>query len=222
MLMIRAITLGFISLSDKGIMALLLKTVAFTLLAFLIFGVALWYGLDWLFIKFGWQDGGIVSGIASFVLMALSFLLLFRIVGISILWIFSDAIIDAVEAKHYPEASAKGTRPTFATGMNLSMKSLLRVLGYNILALPLYLILLFTGIGTLVLFLILNAFLLSRDFEDMLVTRHGSQNIHWSKGQRWLLGLAGTAGMMVPLLQLIVPVVATAAAVHMAHQSTSR
>jgi uncharacterized protein involved in cysteine biosynthesis len=32
-----------------------------------------------------------------------------------------------------------------------------------------------------------------------------------------LLGLAGSAGMMVPLLQFVVPVVATSAAVHLAH-----
>ena len=77
--------------------------------------------------------------------------------------------------------------------------------------------LLVTGIGAPLVFLGVNALLLGRDLEDMLVARHGPQTATFGKQRRLLLGLVGAGGMMVPLLQFIVPVVATAAAVHMAH-----
>ena len=93
----------------------------------------------------------------------------------------------------------------------------MRALGYNLLALPFYLILLVTGIGAPLVFLGVNALLLGRDLEDMLVARHGHHFAAFGKGERLMLGLAGAAGMMVPLLQFVVPVVATASAVHMAH-----
>ena len=81
---------------------------------------------------------------------------------------------------------------------------------------------LFTGIGTAIAFLLVNALLLGRDLEDMLVARHGKDHGAMRKLPRLLLGLTGTVGMMVPFFNLIVPVLATAAAVHMAHSGVSK
>ena len=99
----------------------------------------------------------------------------------------------------------------------MGLRSAARALGYNLLALPFYLMLLITGFGAPLLFLGVNAILLGRDLEDMLTARHGHHLAGFTKGERLLLGLAGSAGMMVPLLQFVVPVVATSAAVHLAH-----
>jgi CysZ protein len=56
----------------------------------------------------------------------------------------------------------------------------------------------------------------------MLVARHGRDHGAMRKLPRLLLGLTGTVGMMVPFFNLIVPVLATAAAVHMAHSGVSK
>jgi CysZ protein len=215
--MIQAISKGFASLSDKAVMLVLAKVMALTLIAFAALGVGLWYLLDWAFILFGIDQSGALGALTSALLLLIFGLLLFRVIAFAITWIFADDIIDAVEARHYPFAAARGQRPSAGVALHMGLRSVGRVIGYNLLALPVYLLLLVTGIGAPLVFLGVNALLLGRDLEDMLVARHGAGGAALGKGRRTLLGLAGTAGMMVPFVQLIVPVVATAAAVHMAH-----
>ena len=59
--------------------------------------------------------------------------------------------------------------------------------------------------------------LLGRDLEDMLIARHGKSKGAISKLPRLMLGLFGTAGMLVPFVNLLAPVLATAMAVHLVH-----
>lgn len=215
--MLRAISFGFASLSDKGIMMILIRVMLLTLLAFVLLGIGLWYAIDSAFHYFGYADDGGLSAVAAIAMLALSGLVLFRMVAVAITWVFSDDIIDIIEAKHYPFEAARAKRPSNWQSAKMGLRSAMRALGYNLLALPFYLILLVTGIGAPLVFLSVNALLLGRDLEDMLVARHGHHLAAFGKGERLMLGLAGAAGMMVPLLQFVVPVVATASAVHMAH-----
>lgn len=227
--MIQAIALAFQSLADRRVQSLLVRVVLLTLLTFLILGFAMWWvmgwGLGWIGLdRFGVtaDNASVVGAFLAVATTLLSTFLLFRIVAVAITWIFADDIIDAVEDRHYPKHAMTGKRPGLANGAGMAVRSVARVIGYNLLALPVYLLLLFTGIGTAVAFLLVNALLLGRDLEDMLVARHGKEHGAMRKLPRLLLGLAGTAGMMVPFLNLIVPVVATAAAVHMAHSGVSK
>ncbi len=215
--MFRAISLGFASLSDKGIMRILARVMLLTLLSFVLLGVSLWFSIDWLFHTLGYANDGGLSAVAAIAVLAIGGLVLFRMIAIAITWVFSDDIIDIIEAKHYPFEAARGKRPSNWQSARMGMRSAMRALGYNLLALPFYLVLLITGIGAPLVFLGVNALLLGRDLEDMLVARHGHHLAAFGKGERLMLGLAGAAGMMVPLLQFVVPVVATASSVHMAH-----
>lgn len=215
--MIRALMLSFQSLSDGRVFVLLVKVIISTLLVFGASGVGLWYLLDALFVYFGWRDDGTLSALASFALLLLSGVLLFRVVAVAITWVFADDIIDAVEDRHYPAHAGLGKRPGPATGATMAVRSVVRVIGYNLLALPVYLLLLITGVGTAIAFLLINALLFGRDLEDMLIARHGKAHGSISKLPRLLLGLLGTAGMLIPFVNLLVPVIATAMAVHMVH-----
>lgn len=214
--MFRSLSLGISSLSDKRVMLVLAKVVALTLLVFALSGVGLWFGIDGLFDRYGFRDGGGLSALLAVTIMGISGWVLFRAVAVAITWIFSDDIIDAVEDRHYAFAAITGKRPGMGTSAQMALRSLARVVGYNLLMLPVYLLLLITGIGTALAFLLVNAYLLGRDLEDMLVARHG-EGQRLGAIRRFVLGLGSTAAMLVPLLGLIVPVVATAAAVHMAH-----
>lgn len=220
--MIQALLLSFQSLSDRRVAALLVKVVLLTIAAFVVLGIGLWYAIDALFAWANLSDDGTLSGLLSFALLLLSGVLLFRIVAVAITWIFADDIIDAVEDRHYPHHAELGKRPGLATGLQMAVRSIARVIGYNLLALPVYLLLLFTGIGTAIAFLLVNALLLGRDLEDMLVARHGKQHGAIRKLPRTLLGLLGTAGMLIPFFNLVVPVLATAMAVHMVHSGVSK
>jgi CysZ protein len=219
--MIQALMLSFQSLSDKRVAAVLVKIIFLTIFSLVILGIGLWFALQWLF---GWlnvQDSGFWSGLLSTAIIMLFSFLLFRAVAVAMTWVFADDIIDAVEDRHYPKQAALGKRPSLGAGLQMAMRSMVRVLCYNLLALPLYLFLLFTGIGTAIAFLFINALLLGRDLEDMLIARHGAKGaIH--KLPRLLLGLMGTAGMLLPIVNFLVPILATATAVHWVHSGSSK
>jgi CysZ protein len=220
--MLRAITLGFSSLSDSRVMRVLAKVMALTLAAFVVLGVLLWYGIDAVLAYYGLvNDDGLSALISVFVLFFAGWLL-FRSVAMAMTWVFADDIIDAVEDRHYPFASIQGQRPTLARAARMGLRSVGRAVGYNLLMTPIYLILLFTAIGTPLAFLLVNAYLLGRDLEDMLVVRHGPERAALGAIRRFVLGLASVAAMLIPIVQFIIPVVATAAAVHMAHDRTGK
>jgi CysZ protein len=227
--MIQAIAMAFQSLGDARVQRLLIRVILLTLLAFLVLGFALWWVMSW---SIGWigldrigigaDNASVFGAFLAAATTLLSTLLLFRIVAVSITWVFADDIIDAVEDQHYPHHAMTGKRPGLVSGAAMALRSIIRVIGYNLLALPVYLLLLFTGVGTAIAFLLVNALLLGRDLEDMLVARHGKEHGTMRKLPRLLLGLTGTVGMMVPFFNLIVPVLATATAVHMAHSGVSK
>jgi uncharacterized protein involved in cysteine biosynthesis len=220
--MIQALILSFQSLTDRRVALLLVKVITLTLAAFVLIGIGLWFGLDALFDWLQLADDGTWSALLSAALSLLAAVLLFRVVAVAMTWIFADDIIDAVEDRHYPHHADKGKRPGLATGVKMAIRSVIRVIAYNLLALPVYVLLLFTGIGTAIAFLLVNALLLGRDLEDMLIARHGRDHGSIRKLPRLLLGLLGTAGMLVPVLNLFVPVLATAMAVHMVHSGVAK
>ncbi len=209
------------SLSDRRVAAVLVKIILLTIVSLVILGIGLWFALQWVF---GWlnvNDDGFWSGLLSGAMIILFSILLFRAVSVAMTWVFADDIIDAVEDRHYPRQAAFGKRPSLGTGLQMAVRSIVRVLGYNLLALPLYLLLLFTGVGTAIAFLLINALLLGRDLEDMLIARHGAKGA-MNKLPRLMLGLMGTVGMLVPLVNFLVPILATATAVHLVHSGNSK
>jgi CysZ protein len=219
--MIQALMLSLQSLSDGRVAAVLVKIILLTIVSLVILGIGLWFALQWVF---GWlnvNDDGFWSGLLSGAMIILFSILLFRAVAVAMTWVFADDIIDAVEDRHYPRQAAFGKRPSLGTGLQMAVRSIVRVLGYNLLALPLYLLLLFTGVGTAIAFLLINALLLGRDLEDMLIARHGAKAA-MNKLPRLMLGLMGTVGMLVPLVNFLVPILATATAVHLVHSGNSK
>lgn len=213
--------LALSSLSDQRIMLVLAKVAGLSLAAFAFFGIALWQTIDWAFAAYGFADDDGLSALLSLSVLLFSGWLMFRAVAVAITWIFADDIIDAVEDRHYPFAAVQGQRPGLAKAVRMGLRSVARALGYNALMLPVYLLLLVTGVGTALAFLILNGYLLGRDLEDMLVARHGETQ-RLGAIRRFVLGLGSVAAMLVPLAQFIIPVVATATAVHMAHDRTGK
>ncbi|PZU58758.1 MAG: cysteine biosynthesis protein [Sphingobium sp.] len=195
----------------------LLKSLGLTLLVFLLLGALCWAALHALFDRMGWRDGGgLAEAAAAALILAGSAWLLFRAVAIAILGFFSDAIVVAVEKESYP-AAATGARPqSFTAGLRFALRSVGRTVTWNLLALPLYLILLVTGIGTLALFLVLNAYLLGRDLADMVEPRHPEMR-PIAPVQRWLLGLVSALLFLLPVANLLAPILGAAMAVHMLH-----
>ena len=74
-----------------------------------------------------------------------------------------------------PEAAAQARPFNTLSGIALGLRSASRVLIYNLIALPLYVVLLVTGVGTLILFVVVNGIAFGRDLGEMIASRHGDR-----------------------------------------------
>jgi uncharacterized protein involved in cysteine biosynthesis len=223
--MIRALLLSLAQLGDRRILAVLAKSLAATLLLFLLLAVALAFGAHVLVrdgLHWGSGFGNLAAAAAVIATVGLGWLL-FRAVAVAVTGIFADEVIAAVEARHYPQALASARPVPFARGAAMGIGSAARVISVNVMLAPLYLVLLATGVGTAIAFFLVNGWLLGRDLGDMVAARHLPPEAMrgWRSttgGGRFLLGLAGTGLLMVPLVNFIAPVLGAAMATHWFHE----
>lgn len=130
-----------------------------------------------------------------------------------------DGVADAVEARHYPHLAA--ARPQPATEVILgTLRFLALTVIINLVALPLYGILLFTGL-TVLLATAINGYLLGREYFEMAALRRLEPAMVRSLfkarlGQVWLAGVIIAFLFSVPLLNLAAPVIAAAFMTHVA------
>ena len=92
---------------------------------------------------------------------------------------------------------------------------------WNLLALPVALVLLVTGIGAPLVFLLVNAVLLGRELQDMVWLRHRQTREEpppLGAGARLVLGGAVTALLSLPFVNFLAPVLGAAAATHLVHR----
>ncbi len=102
-----------------------------------------------------------------------------------------------------------------------------RAILWNVAAIPLYVLLLATGIGTPIGFFAVNAALLGRDLGDMVAARHRAPAEllafrNATRIPRLLLGASGTALLLIPFVNLLAPVLGAAMATHVFHRRLSQ
>lgn len=205
-------------LGDRRVLIVLAKTAAITLVIFAILGAGLYIGLAELLESFGLFAGFSSTFLLTLILTALALWLLFRVVALAVLQFFADEIVAAVEASHY--ASNCGCALPFKQDLANSARGIGRTLLFNLLALPLAILLVFTAIGPGVLFLILNAVLLGRELTDMCWLRlraDQTQDSPVSRTERTLLGAFVAGLMLIPLANFLAPVIGAAAGTHLVH-----
>jgi len=226
--MIHGLLLALGQLFDRPILVVLAKSLALTLLLFAGLGFGLWIAMDRLaglaseWMGFG-SDAGVLADLATLLLFVFGWWLLFRAVAVAVIGIFADEVVAAVEAKHYPQAHAAARDVPLRRSIAMGVGSAARAIGFNLLLAPLYLMLLITGVGTALAFFAVNAWLLGRDLGDMVAARHMpyAQLAEWRRGtrlRRFALGAIGTGLFLVPLVNLVAPVLGAALATHAFHR----
>jgi uncharacterized protein involved in cysteine biosynthesis len=221
--MITALFLSLGQLFDPRILRVLLKSLLLTVVVFVLLGSGLWWIAGQAMEEYlGWSNGGLAAGVAL-VATALAAWILFGAVAIGVMSLFADEVIRAVEARHYPAALADARNVGIARASAMGLASSARLLLLNVVLSPLYLLLLVTGIGPAILFVIANGWLLGRDLGDMVAARHmgWSAMRGWrgtSRGWRFVLGVAAAALIVVPVINLLVPVLGAAMATHLFHR----
>lgn len=219
-----ALAKAFGQLADRAVVMVALKSIGITLAVFAGLGVGLWFGLEqlrqspWFAALLPPVIGGPLIIFVWLIVSLTAFWLLFRVVALAVLQFFADEVVAAVEARHYPALAAQARPLPFRRDLANSVRGLARALGYNLLALPVAAVLVFTAIGPAVVFLLVNAVLLGRELTDMAWLRHSGGALDGNpspRGERLLLGGAIAGMMLVPFLGLVAPVIGAASGTHL-------
>lgn len=221
-----SLALGLRQLLDGEVLRVLLKSLGVTLVIFVIVATGGWFLLDWALASGGLEDtlfagAGAIRGALSFVLALLGLWLTWRIVAMAVVQFYADEVVLAVERKHYPEEAQVAHELSFGEQLRVALAAAGRALLANLVVLPIALVLLFTGVGTFILFWLVNALLLGRELQDMVWLRHRhrpDETPPVGKGERFLLGGAIAAMLAVPFAHFIAPVLGAASATHLVHR----
>jgi uncharacterized protein involved in cysteine biosynthesis len=211
-----AIAKAFGQLGDRAVIAVLIKSIAVTLVLFAGLGAGLYVAFAGAAERLGQSAGW--GGVFALLLLPVAVWLLFRVVAVAVLQFFADEVVAAVEARHYSVMASRAQPLTLRREIAVAMRGLMRALGYNLLALPLAGLVAFTGIGPTLVFLLVNAVLLGRELTDMAWLRHcegAEQSNPAGRGERFAMGAVIAGLMLVPFVNLLAPVVGAAAGTHL-------
>ncbi len=211
--MIQALSLAFGQLSDPRIQKVIGISVA---IAFAVFGALMvggWFLIDWLTNLNGlWADMAHALGLVAVFVLAWFTL---PIVTATTAALFSDQVVDAVVARHYPGA-AMPYKVSIPEMLLDGLKLALLALVVNIFTLPL----LFFPPAYAVIAYGLNGYLLGREYFEMPAFRRLPRAEAKAMFQRHrlrfvLCGVVIAFMATIPFLNLIAPVIGIAFMVHM-------
>lgn len=136
--------------------------------------------------------------------------------------LFLDQVAARIEARDYPGEPAQGA--SFSVTLRAGLKLAVLIIGVNLILLPFDIGL--PGLGEL-LSLAANGWLLGREYFELAALRHvapdDAARLRRSNGGAiWLAGALIALASMVPLLNLVAPLLGTALMVHLFHRMTRR
>ncbi|MCW0234113.1 MAG: EI24 domain-containing protein [Ferrovibrio sp.] len=204
-------------LPDPTFRRVLIKSLLVSLVVFVLLGIGLWAGL--LVVPqtgYGWLDW--VIGALSSLGFLLGMMLLFPAVMTASIGLFLDDIADAVEARYY-QADPPGRPLATLPAVWSALRFLGIVLVVNIALLPLYAILLFFPPLLYGLSLLVNGWLVGREYFEAVAFRYQPRAEadllrRRRRGDVWLCGVLIVLLLTIPLVNFLVPIVATAFMVH--------
>ncbi|MDP6706642.1 MAG: EI24 domain-containing protein [Alphaproteobacteria bacterium] len=204
-------------LPEPAFRNVLLKSLA---LAVVLYGALLWLAFYIVppLISFEWSWLEWLTEAGALLAFLVAAFILFPTVATLFVSLFLEEIASAVEERHYPD-DAPGQSPDVWTSFALSLRFTVVALLINVLALPIYLITLFLPPLNLVVFYGLNGYLLSREYFELVSSRHlapeAMRELRRSEWRRlFVMGVIIAFLLTVPLVNFVAPVLATAAMVH--------
>ncbi|MBS3929559.1 MAG: EI24 domain-containing protein [Sphingomonadales bacterium] len=217
--MLSAFALAANRLLDRALLPIWLKSLGATLIACLGVGAAAWWGLTALLTRTLPDPDH--AALAATLAAVLGTWLLWRIVALAVLQFFADEVVQAIEARDYPEMALRARKLGWREELARALGGAGRALLFNLLALPVALVLLVTGVGAPLVFLLVNAVLLGRELQDMVWLRHRASPqdpspLSWM--ERLALGGVTAFLLTVPFANFAAPFLGAACAVHLIHR----
>ncbi len=198
---------------------ILWRSLGLSVTAFVVLAIAVQYGID--HVTTGWAGWvqtllDLLGGLATLVLVWI----LFPAVATFFVGAMIDSLIDAVEREHYPAATARAQSMTSVLWHGARFA--LFAIALNLLLLPLYIALLFVPPLAPVAFLLVNGYLVGREYFDMIASRHldpaAARALRKSyRGRVYVAGLVLAVLFTVPVVNLFAPMLGAAAMVHLFH-----
>jgi CysZ protein len=217
--MLNALALALARIFDRALLPIWLKSMAVTVLTCLVLGYAGWRGLLALMAQYV-ANNDLAATIATLAVLIGGWLL-WRIVALAVLQFFADEVVQAIEARDYPEMAATARKLGLREEAGRALSGAGRALLFNLLALPFALVLIVTGVGAPLVFLTVNAVLLGRELQDMVWLRHRpTKETPAPLGPIERLALGGVTAFLltVPVVNFIAPFLGAACAVHLIHR----
>ena len=230
--------LGYLSkalsqLGDPALRRVLLIGGAGSAVVFILLNVLVW----WIFSStvdlsslslWGWLEdildwtAGFVVGLSLLIVSAV----LFPGVSTIIVGFLLEDVVAAVEARYYPNEPPARPQPVSEVVASTTRFALM-VIGLNLLCLPFYLILMLIPPLNLVLYYVLNGYLISREFFELVALRRmepaAALNMRReSRGKIMVAGILLTFLLTIPIVNFLTPVIATAFMVHLFHSLPGR
>ena len=213
--MLRAVALALAQLFTGPILGVLGACVMLSAAVF----VGLWAGIDWLlqhWLAGTWAADWLLSVLGGVTTLVLAWLL-FPLVASSFVGLFLERVATLVERRHYPSLP-KAHGLSFAAGVGVSLRFLIVLLGANVLLLVL---LLFPPVYAVAWFVV-NGWLIGREYFELVAMRrlNATEADALRKRHRvecLVTGAALAALSTLPVVNLILPVLATAVMVHRYH-----
>ncbi|MEX0921461.1 MAG: EI24 domain-containing protein [Rhodovibrionaceae bacterium] len=166
-----------------------------------------------------WIDAAeILAGLGAIGAILFASFILFPAVIVMVLSFLLDDVCRQVEARHYPELPPAREQPLFEAILD-GLRLALATIGLNILFLPLIIALSFVPPLNLFVFYGLNGYLLGREYFELVAVRRLSavESRRLRKVYRGRILLAGVVIailLTLPVINLVMPLVATALMVH--------
>ncbi len=221
---------SFAQAGDPAFRTVFLRSLWLSLGVFVALWALAWFGLAWLgqdlaaWIAQSDPDSAWVRvfewayGAAAVAGVLVASLFLFPAVMAGVMAILLDQIAAAVERKHYPGLAPARAQPigeALLAGLGFAAAAL----ALNLLALPIYLVLLFVPPFNLFVFYLINGYLLGREyFELVAVRRYAMATVRRLRrayrGRVLLAGVVIAFLLTLPLINLAMPIVATGFMLH--------
>lgn len=224
MMVLGALLSGWLDLLRPRILSLVLAGLALTILLFVVLQAGVFWALGrvvpggvtlpWI----GTLDFGTAASWGSLALFPLMGIFLMAPVAAGFAGLFAERVADSVEEMHYPQR--RGRPIDLLDGLLESVAVVLAVLAVTVLALVSTV---FVGPLAPVLLLGANGWLLGREFFQMAARRHldaaeATALRRRNGGRITLTGVLVAMALVVPIVNIAVPLLAAAAFTHLFHR----
>ena len=228
--MFSALAKSFAQVGDPAFRQVFLRSLGLSLGAFVALWLLAWFGLAWLggdlaaWIAESRPESAWVRvfewayGAAAVAGVLVASLFLFPAVMAGVMSLLLEEVAGAVERRHYPGQPPARAQPLGEAAVS-ALAFTLVALALNLLALPIYLVLLFLPPFNLFVFYLLNGYLLGREyFELVAVRRYDMATVRRLRrayrGRVLLAGAIIAFLLTLPVINLAMPIVATGFMLH--------